>query len=233
MEGDRTWPVWAFLLGSGLRIGELVWLRWPNVDLRERSVRIVDFASTLGHDLVPSMGKSHDAVRTIDLDDGLVKVLKAQRKRQAQEALDTQRVMRRASMCSPSRVVALTTPNACRGFSVTTAKELGLPRLTAHGLRHTSATLMLAGGVPPKVAAERLGHSDPTLFTNLYSTSRRRCRGMLPIESASCCLQRRIPIRKCATDNARLRIVGQERQELGAVSSLGSAKSAIRRPADK
>ncbi len=47
--------------------------------------------------------------------------------------------------------------------------EVGLPRLTAHGLRHTSATLMLARGVPPKVAAERLGHADPTLFTNLYS----------------------------------------------------------------
>ena len=48
--------------------------------------------------------------------------------------------------------------------------ELRLPRLTAHGLRHTSATLMLASGVAPKVAAERLGHADPTLFTNLYSS---------------------------------------------------------------
>ena len=47
--------------------------------------------------------------------------------------------------------------------------ELRLPRLTAHGLRHTSATLMLTRGVAPKVAAERLGHADPTLFTNLYS----------------------------------------------------------------
>ena len=45
----------------------------------------------------------------------------------------------------------------------------GLPRLTAHGLRHRSATLMLASGVAPKVAAERLGHADATLFTNLYS----------------------------------------------------------------
>jgi integrase len=45
----------------------------------------------------------------------------------------------------------------------------GLPRLTAHGLRHTSATLMLDQGVAPKVAAERLGHADPTLFVNLYS----------------------------------------------------------------
>jgi integrase len=47
--------------------------------------------------------------------------------------------------------------------------ELRLPRLTAHGLRHTSATLMLASGVAPRVAAERLGHADPALFTNLYS----------------------------------------------------------------
>jgi integrase len=47
--------------------------------------------------------------------------------------------------------------------------EAGLPRLTAHGLRHTSATLMLASGVPSKVAAERLGHSDPAWFTNVYS----------------------------------------------------------------
>ncbi len=51
----------------------------------------------------------------------------------------------------------------------TYSTELRLPRLTAHGLRHTSATLMLASGVPPRVAAERLGHSDATLFSNLYS----------------------------------------------------------------
>ena len=51
----------------------------------------------------------------------------------------------------------------------TYTKELGLPRLTAHGLRHTSATLMLASGVPPKVAAERLGHADASLFMNVYS----------------------------------------------------------------
>ena len=36
MEGDRTYALWAFLMGSGLRIGELVALRWPNVDLEGR-----------------------------------------------------------------------------------------------------------------------------------------------------------------------------------------------------
>jgi integrase len=49
------------------------------------------------------------------------------------------------------------------------SEEAGLPRLTAHRLRHTSATLMLDSGVAAKVAAERLGHADPNLFMNLYS----------------------------------------------------------------
>ena len=61
------------------------------------------------------------------------------------------------------------TPNDLSKMLGDYTEELDVPRLTAHGLRHTSATLMLASGVPPKVAAERLGHADATLFTNLYS----------------------------------------------------------------
>lgn len=60
MEGNRPWPLWAFLLGAGLRIGELVSLRWPNVDLARRHVRVVEFVSTLGHEVVISTGKSRD-----------------------------------------------------------------------------------------------------------------------------------------------------------------------------
>jgi integrase len=168
MRGDRTWPIWAFLLGSGVRIGELVWLRWPNVDLEKRLVRITDFASTLGYDLVPSTGKSRDAVRTIDLDDGLVNVFRLQRKIQAEEQLA-------ASDYEVSEYVFTKPagghyhPQWLSQRLGVYSEELGLPRLTAHGMRHTSATLMLSEGVAPKVAAERLGHSDPTLFTNLYS----------------------------------------------------------------
>jgi len=168
MEGDRLYPLWAFLLGSGLRIGELVWLRWSNVDLARRRVHVVEFASTLGYKVAASTGKSRDAVRTIELDDGLVRILRDQRKMQAEEQL-----------ASPAYVASdyvFTRPAGGSYHPANLSKLLGrlseevrLPRLTAHGLRHTCATLMLANGVPPKVAAERLGHADPTLFTNLYS----------------------------------------------------------------
>ena len=168
MEGDRTWPIWAVLLGTGLRIGEFVAVRWPSVDFERRVLRVVDFSSALGYQVVTSVGKSHDAVRTIDLDDGLVRAFKMQKAIQAQEKLA-------AAEYQPTDLV-FTRPEGGpyhpMNLSRLLAKlsvEVGLPRLTAHGLRHTSATLMLANGVPPKVAAERLGHADPTLFTNLYS----------------------------------------------------------------
>jgi integrase len=87
MEADRTYPIWAFLLSAGLRIGELVALRWRNVDLDARVVRVVEFSSTIGYEVVASAGKSRDAIRTIDLDDQLVAILREQRKRQAEERL--------------------------------------------------------------------------------------------------------------------------------------------------
>jgi integrase len=168
MEGDRTWPVWGFLLGSGLRIGELVWLRWPNVDLARRRVRVVEFATVVDYELVASVGKSAGAVRSIELDNHLVGVLKSQRGLQADEGLASPRYEASDYVFTRLEGGAYHPQYLSRtlaGYST----ELGLPRLTAHGLRHTSATLMLANGVPPKVAAERLGHADPTLFMNLYS----------------------------------------------------------------
>lgn len=135
MEGDRTYAVWAFLMGSGLRIGELVALRRPNVDLDARVVRVVEFSTYVGHDVVASSGKSRDAVRSVDLDNGLVAVLRAQRRQQAAEAL--------AAASHEASEHVFTKPSGgpyhpqylSRLLEVTA--EAGPPRLTAHGLRHT------------------------------------------------------------------------------------------------
>ncbi|HUR77046.1 MAG TPA: tyrosine-type recombinase/integrase [Acidimicrobiales bacterium] len=165
---DREWAVWAFLLGGGLRIGELVALRWPNIDLKRRRATISEFSTTLGYDVVASNGKSRDATRSIDLDKGLVDVLKGQRRQQAAEKraaanyVESDHVFTRAAGGAYH-------PQTLSKMLARLSEQAGLPRLTAHGLRHTSATLMLAEGVQPKVAAERLGHADPTLFMALYS----------------------------------------------------------------
>jgi integrase len=168
MEGDRTYPVWAFLMGAGLRIGELVALRWENVDFAEGAVRVVEFSTYLGHEVVASSGKSRDAIRRIDIDKALADVLHTQRATQARERLATEHY-EQSDHVFTRPVGGPYHPQYLSRLLGRYSEELGLPRLTAHGLRHTCATLMLANGVPPKVAAERLGHSDPSLFMNLYS----------------------------------------------------------------
>lgn len=135
MEGDHTWPIWAFLLGSGLRIGELVSLRWPSVDLKNRRVRIVDFVSTLGYDMMPSSGKSRDAIRTVDIDDGLANVLSQQKVIQKPE--------RSAAKDWIESDIVFTRPDGGQYHPMNLSRllatyttELDVPRLTAHGLRH-------------------------------------------------------------------------------------------------
>jgi hypothetical protein len=112
-----------------------------NVDLKNEVVRVVEFVCTLGHETVPSSGKSRDSVRTIDLEQELVKVLLRQRKLQATERL--------ASSAWEESDCVFTKPRGgpyhpqyLSRLLGTYSAELGLPRMTAHGLRHTSAALM-------------------------------------------------------------------------------------------
>ena len=51
----------------------------------------------------------------------------------------------------------------------TTVRRLGLGRVRFHDLRHTAATLMLSGGVHPKVVSERLGHASISITLDTYS----------------------------------------------------------------
>jgi len=117
---------------AGLRIGELVALRWNNVDLTEGVVSVVEFSTYLGHDVVASSGKSRDAIRRVDIDRALVGVLRAQRAQQAKERLaadfyeETGHVFTRPAG-GPYH------PQYLSRLLGRYSEELGLPRLTAHG----------------------------------------------------------------------------------------------------
>ncbi|MDH4076940.1 MAG: site-specific integrase [Acidimicrobiia bacterium] len=166
-EGDRLYPLWAFVLSSGVRVSELVWLRWPSVDLDHGLARLNEFPTTIGYRLVPSAGKNNSAVRTIDLDRRLIGILRQQSEQQRLEREQPGYEVTDFVFTKPAG--GNYHPQAISKRLVRESGALGLPRLSAHGLRHTCATLMLANGVPAKVAAERLGHADTRMFSNVYS----------------------------------------------------------------
>ena len=169
MEGDRTYPIWAFLLGAGS-----AHRRAGGAALAERRPRR---AASSGS----SSSRRRSATRS-----SRRRARAATRSAPSTSTTGSSRSCGTSASAKPrsawppattSRAtIVFTRPGGGPYHPQSLSRQLadlsvqaGLPRLTAHGLRHTSATLMLASGVPPKVAAERLGHADATLFTNLYS----------------------------------------------------------------
>lgn len=155
-------------LGTGLRMGEVLGLRWKDADLDEGRARIVQTIqqTSEGPKIVPP--KTHRSRRIVLLPTFVVQTLKRHKVNQAERRLaigsawvDNDLVVERGDgQPMLTRVLS-------RRFS-TAARKAGL-ELTFHGLRHGHATLMLAAGVNLKVVSERLGHSTIGITADLYT----------------------------------------------------------------
>jgi integrase len=152
----------------GLRRGEIAALRWRHVDLDRAQVAVVEsFEQTrLGIRIkAPKSGRG----RKVALPARVVAELRAWRMKQAQELLKLGvRLNDDCFVCAgedgqPIQPQSLT--HAWHRFLVKT----NLPRLRFHDLQHSHATHMLASGVHPKIASERLGHATVGLTLDTYS----------------------------------------------------------------
>ncbi|MES0091014.1 tyrosine-type recombinase/integrase [Mesorhizobium sp. M0030] len=154
----------------GLRRGEILALRWRNVELGDnlRQLSIVESAEQTEEGVRYKEPKSGRA-RTVAMSSTVLAELKAHRIRQAEEQL---RVGMRPD--AESFVVAQFDGSPIQPRSLThewvrIIGKTALPRIRFHDLRHTHASQMLAAGVHPKVASERLGHSTIGITLDLYS----------------------------------------------------------------
>ena len=156
------------LLGvmCGLRRGEIVALRWRHIDLAAGKMMVVESAEQTAAGIRYKPPKSGRG-RTVALSAMVTAELRMHRLAQAEELLglgvrqsDTTFVYTRQDG-EPVQPRSLSQ----MWSTVTTA----LPRIRFHDLRHAHATHMLAAGIHPKVASERLGHSRVGITLDLYS----------------------------------------------------------------
>ena len=170
VRGDKLYLPVMLGLATGMRRGEIVALRWRNVDLDRGAVRVVESLEQTAGNLrfkPPKGGKG----RAIVLPAFAIDELRQRKREQAEELL---RIGVRQN--GATLVCARADGSAFSPFSLTHAfidfmdKRRGdLPRIRFHDLRHTHATQLLAAGVHPKVVQERLGHSTVMLTLDLYS----------------------------------------------------------------
>jgi integrase len=179
-------PMVAVLAFTGMRRGEALALRWSDLDVEKKTLRIERAVEqTAKYGLAIKVPKTKRSKRTITIDDDLISLLYAER----------EKVQRVHASVPDSAAVDLSLvklpddalmfpgpPPAGESFSLTrlrapnnTTKEflrraalLGFPDLRLHDLRGTHETLLLDAGVPVHVVAARCGH-DPAVLLRSYA----------------------------------------------------------------
>lgn len=165
---DRLVAAWTLLLARGLRRGELAGLRWDAVDLDNRTLRITRTRVLVDGKPVDSEPKTDAGRRTIPLDPSLVACLRSHKTRQGQERWAAAEAWSDAGHVFTDQLGSPLHPDHFSNRFETLCDGAGLRRIRLHDLRHSAASLMLAGGENVKVVAELLGHASPTITQNIY-----------------------------------------------------------------
>jgi integrase len=163
----------ATLAATGLRRGEALALRWEDVDLVAKTLRVHRSVEETRTDVrIKDRPKTKGSRRTIALDDGLISLLRADWKRQAEDQLKLGRRLGREALVfhpDPREPAKPWAPDWLSRKFVRHAESREFNDITLHSLRHTAATLWLQAGAPLHVVAARLGHHSPTVTLSVYA----------------------------------------------------------------
>jgi integrase len=169
IEGHKHETLWTLALTSGMRLGELLSLKWGDVDLASGYLSVREGRTITAKGRIDGPGKTDSARRRIKLTSDAVASLKAHRTRQLEQKLWLGAAWHDLDYVFPSEIgTAGDHSNVLHAFHKVTDRAR-LPRLRVHDLRHTAATLMLLKGVPAKVVSEMLGHASIAITLDLYS----------------------------------------------------------------
>ncbi|MDP9224647.1 MAG: site-specific integrase [Actinomycetota bacterium] len=165
---DRYRALYVTALGTGLRQGELLGLRWEDVDLGAGRLGVRHSLANVGGTLTLLEPKTERSRRLVMLPDAVIAALRAHRTRQRME-----RLVAGSRWVDSGHVFTTTIGTPLHAATVTRTfqaalERAGLPRSRFHDLRHAAATFLLAQGMTLEDVKQLLGHSSITLTSNTY-----------------------------------------------------------------
>ena len=166
-SGDRLEALYVTAVHTGLRRGELLGLKWTDIDLDARTLSVQRSLDKDGTFNPPKRSKSR---RTVKLTPHAAEALKGHRARQNEERLQLGSLWEDQDLVFPNRSgKPMNADNLYhRGFKPLLDKA-DLSGFTFHSLRHTCATLLLSKNVNPKIVSEMLGHATISQTMDTYS----------------------------------------------------------------
>jgi integrase len=170
VHGERLYPLYVAALATGMRQGELLALRWRDVDLDggflavRRSVRFVS-----GTGFVFDEPKTKRGRRTIGLSPTVCRALQEHRQAQGLEKARLGPAWGHPELVFPTSVGTPIQGSWLLRHLRQRLAHADLPAVRFHDLRHTAATILLSHNVNPKVVSEMLGHSSVAITLDIYS----------------------------------------------------------------
>lgn len=146
-------------LGTGMRRGEILALKWSNLNFTTGELRIERQVNVFNGEQIISEPKTKASIRTIILPPSLLQILSEYKK-----TVDSEWIF-------PSPIDSSKTrhPSAVRKRLQIMLERAGCPKVRFHDLRHSCTSLLLANGTRMKDIQEWLGHSSYNITVNLYS----------------------------------------------------------------
>lgn len=170
--GDRLVAAYILLLALGLRRGEVLGLRWNDLDLDGDPARIYIRQQLQRHaraGLHLTELKTPKSLRTLDLPPQVVAALRAHKARQSTERLRLGEAWQNAQgLVFTTPIGTPLDPDNFRRQITALTERAGLGKWTSRELRHSAGSLLFAMGVPMKVVSETLGHSSERVTSEVY-----------------------------------------------------------------
>lgn len=169
VEGEPLEALYVLAVTTGARQGELLALRWQDVDLEAGTINVNATLTRIDGAWNRTNPKTAGSVRTIRLSHRGLAALKGHRLRMAEELLPLRQ------RTDGDTLVFLVNGQPVNGFHVTERRlkpllrKAGLPVIRFHDLRHVFASLMLSNGTRPDLVAQMLGHSNPATTLRIYA----------------------------------------------------------------
>ena len=145
-------------LSTGLRRGELLGLKWEDIDFEHANLRVKRQIARINGEVVEAPLKTKNAYRTLPLAEDTIQVLKQQKKKVGSNP-----------WVFPSPTGGPISPDSVLHMLHRVLKRAGLPRVRFHDLRHTFATLALQNGVDIKTVSGMLGHFSAGFTLDTYA----------------------------------------------------------------
>ncbi len=156
-KATGVYEMYYIELSTGLRRGELLGLKWEDIDMKQGIIRVRRQVSRIDGKIVDAPLKTKNSYRAVTISPQAVEVLKAQKEKTNDEYV------------FPSPNGGPISPDSVNNMLKRVLERAGIPKVRFHDLRHTFATLALQNGVDIKTVSGMLGHFSAGFTLDTYA----------------------------------------------------------------